>query len=275
MVSDGGDEKIASAGDSDAEMDEDGEQPNEDEQEDLDADMEVVTGTDEAHVEAVGIDDLPTLKELIRQGIPQIIRLARIQPASDAAIAVQHGAFSALNNIAWTLSCVDFADGENAGILKAWSPTARSIWSKTIRPVLASATADLNLASVVTSLAWAVTRSLGGDTPLKDDEYRKFIALYRASSDLEPEGDDPFQRLGAKCIGVLGHLARDPAPIPLFREVGIFLISLLASLPQLPAAHAVEGLNQLIDIYGDENIACVFVVFWLVGFLLFLVVFFF
>jgi hypothetical protein len=251
---------------SDDEMDED----------ELEEDMELVTGADDDLPEESSLDDLPTLKSLIQLTVPQCIKWSSIALDNDEAIAVQSHALSSLNNIAWTVSCFDFANGENPGIYRAWAPAARKIWLKSVVPVLESDTADLKLATVVTSLAWAVSRSLGGNTPLMGDEHRKFMALYQASKgSVEPGNsgpedgapEDPFQGLGVKCIGVLGQLARDPAPSDLNREIGIFLLTVLSGLPATPAADAIETLNQLFDIYGDENAACDKAVFWKDGFL--------
>ncbi|TPX07333.1 uncharacterized protein E0L32_010755 [Thyridium curvatum] len=257
----------------DDEAPEDEDEDNEMTAEEMEADMDMVTGPDDLNEEDAGLDDLPTLRELIHKAVPQMIRLANLSsPASDALLAVQSAALSALNNLCWTVSCLDFSNGENAGVYAAWQPAARSIWSGAITPILSSDTADLSLATLVTSLAWAVSRSLGGSTPLQGDEHRRFISLYQASkgasSSNEGEAaEDPFQGLGVKCIGVLGQLARDPAPTALNREVGVFLVSLVGSLPQAAPADVVEALNQLFDIYGDENFACDKEVFWKDGFL--------
>ncbi|KAK8932054.1 putative ARM-like repeat-containing protein [Metarhizium anisopliae] len=157
---------------------------------------------------------------------------------------------------------------QNAGIQKAWAPVGRTLWEQVITPILSSDTADVNLATQVTGLAWAVSRSLGGSTPLKGDEHRKFISLYQATKSMEPQdSEDPFQRLGVKCVGVLGQLAADPAPASLNREIGTFLITLLTGLPDTPAADAVEALNQVFDIYSSEGFAYDGEVFWKDNFL--------
>lgn len=237
----------------------------------MEADMDLVAGDDDVEREA-GIDDLPTLQEFISKAIPHLIRLSSFAPASDAAIAIQSEALSALNNIAWTMSCFDYSESGNTGILKVWTPIAKRLWSKVVTPVLASDTADVSLASLVTSIAWAVGRTLQGSTPLVGDEQHKFISLYKASKSLTEDAQkaaeaDPFQSLGIKCIGVLGQLAQDPAPIDLNREVGVFLVTILDAIPETPAAEAVEALNQLMDIYGDESHPCVKNVFWKDNFL--------
>lgn len=148
---------------------------------------------------------------------------------------------------------------------------AQTIWSATVSPVLASDTADIELASTITSLAWALSRSVHGVIKLKPEEPRKFMALYQASKNMEEpqvntKDSDVFQGLGVKCIGVLGSLAVDPAPVELNREIGVFLVTTLAALPETPAADTVEALNQIFDIYSDKSYAFDEPVFWGNGF---------
>ncbi|KHN98082.1 ARM-like repeat-containing protein [Metarhizium album ARSEF 1941] len=233
----------------------------------MEADMEMVTGVAGDDDEA-NIDDMPVLKALLQTALPQLIRISSLQPADSDILQLQGHALSALNNIAWSVSLVDFSVDQNAGIQKAWAPVGRALWQHVITPILSSDTADVNLATHVTGLAWAVSRSLGGNTPLAGDEHRKFISLYRATEAMEPrDSEDPFQRLGVKCVGLLGQLAVDPAPVPRNREIGSFLISLLAGLPDTPAADAVEALNQIFDIYASEEFAYDGQVFWKDNFL--------
>ncbi|KXJ92174.1 hypothetical protein Micbo1qcDRAFT_233478 [Microdochium bolleyi] len=275
------DAEEAEAEDDDEEDDED----NEMNQDELEADMDLVTGADDYPDEASGIDDLPTLRELIHNAVPRIIKICQRTAAAkggaedEAAALVRSYAFNALNNISWTISCIDFSDGQNAAIQAAWLPTARTIWKDAIAPVLASDTSDVDLATSVTSLAWAVARTLHAEKTeglLLHGEQNKFISLYHASQNLATpassdesaeNGEDPFQSLGVKCVGVLGQLAQDPAPVELNREIGVFLITVVASLPETQPAAAVEALNQLFDIYGDEDKACDKEVFWKDNFL--------
>jgi len=279
MEVDGGSDNEDNEDDEDDKDDEDDEESDDDNIEDIEADMERVTGVDD-DIKEGSLDDLPTLRELIQTAIPQLVRLTNIAINCDEDITIQSHAFSALNNIAWTLSCIDFTGDENANILAAWAPAARKVWQKTITPVLNSDNADLNLATLVTGLAWAVARSLSGDTPSDGTQHRKFIALYQAAkahdskqdkmqNETKAEGDeqeDPLQGLGVKCIGVLGSLARDPAPIKTNRDVGVFLMMILGH-PDTPVADVIEALNQVFDIYGDEEAACDKEVFWKDNFL--------
>ncbi|KAK7956080.1 uncharacterized protein PG986_005302 [Apiospora aurea] len=261
----------ADDGDDDDDNDEDGE-GEEDEMDDdeIEADMGLVTGADDGLDEVSGIDDLPTLKLLMHKAIPQIIKTAHsTQSTEETTSLIRTHALTALNNIAWTVSCLDFSEDSNAAIQKAWSPIAQIIWKETVAHVLASDTSDVGLATIVTSLAWAIARALRQETPLLGGEHQKFISLYHASKNLPVEDEeDPFQSLGVKCLGVLGQLALDPAPIELNREIGVFLLTVVAGLPEsTPPADGVEALNQLFDIYADESYACDKEVFWQIGFL--------
>jgi len=237
----------------------------------MEADMELVTadGPDD--------DENPpeelTLDSLVRGAGPKLLILAK--PNSTPGIdSIQNCALSALNNIAWTISSIDFSTGHLNSLQRFWAILAQNIWDEIISPVLASNTADIELASAITSLAWALSRSVKGTIQIRPEEQRKFMALYQASKGLEgtgmeasgekkvDENIDAFQGLGVKCIGVLGSLALDPAPVELNREIGVFLITILSSLPDAAPADMVECLNQLFDIYADKSFAFDVPVFW-------------
>ncbi|KAL2761161.1 hypothetical protein ACRALDRAFT_2092563 [Sodiomyces alcalophilus JCM 7366] len=256
---------------------------DEDDIADIEADMAMVTGADDDDADDSPSEHLSTLRELVQRAIPEIIRLINLSGQSQEYVPLQAPALSALNNMAWSVSCFDFSMDENAPILKVWEPAGKSIWENVVAAVLASDTADIELASKVTSLAWAVSRTLpGGRLQLTGDEHKKFISLYHAATKLHQKSssdgqgqdtpskdgnEDPFQGLGVKCIGVLGQLALSPAPVPLNREIGVFLLGVLSNLPESPVADVVEALNQLFDIYGDEEYAYDKEVFWKENFL--------
>jgi hypothetical protein len=260
------DEEMADADEEISDGEEEGGEEDEEEMDDdeLEADMELVTGADR-NEEDSNIDDLPILKTLIDNALPELIRIASLSPVDDASLRLQGHALSALNNIAWSVSLIDFSDAHNAPIQSAWDPVGRALWAQVIAPILATDTADLDLATHVTSLAWGVARSLRGrpNTPFTE-EHRRFIALYQAtkSSPAAQNLEDPFQSLSVKCIGVLGQLALEPAPAGRNRDIGIFLITLLAGLPETSTADAVEALNQIFDIYADETYSYEKEVFW-------------
>lgn len=255
-------------GDADEEPEAEDDEEDEMDEDEMHADMDMVTGADDGD-SGESIDDLPVLKSLLKHALPEIVRVASMQSSDPDTIRLQGLALSALNNIAWSVSLIDFSDEANAGIQKAWTPVGKAVWENVIAPILSSDTADVTLATQVTSLAWAVSRSLGSHKPLKADDHRKFISLYQATrgTQVNESPEDPFQSLGVKCIGVLGQLALDPAPVSLNREIGTFLITVLASLPETPVADAVEALNQVFDIYGNEESACDKEVFWKDNFL--------
>ncbi|KAE8447655.1 hypothetical protein EG329_010461 [Mollisiaceae sp. DMI_Dod_QoI] len=255
--------------------DEGGEEEDEDlemNEDEIDADMALVTGDGPSEDESSGEE--VTLDHLIRSATPKIIALARQTLSVSDDNTIKSYALAALNNIAWTVSSIDFATGHLESIKRSWVLSARSIWNDIISFVLASNTADVELASVITSLAWAVSRSVKGTIKIENEEHRKFMALYQASKSMSIESQsngtktggeddlDAFQGLGVKCIGVLGSLALDPSPIELNREIGVFLITLLSSLPDLPPANAIEALNQIFDIYADKSYQFDEPVFW-------------
>jgi hypothetical protein len=251
--------------DAEAHAAEDGEM-NEDE---MDADMELVTGHG-SDVEETASED-STLERLVRIAAGYALLLA-IEKNNNTSHAI-----STLNNIAWTVSTIDFSTGHLDNLYNFWVSLTQRIWKEVIGPILAADTADIELASIVTSLAWAVSRSVKGVINIKPGEQRKFMALYEASKNLSSaengaakvldSGDDAFQGLGVKCIGVLGSLALDPAPIDLNKEIGEFLLTVLASLPDTPPADTVEALNQLFDIYADKEYSFDEPVFWGYNFL--------
>ena len=253
-----------------------GEEDEEDDemtQEEIEADMDLVTGDGPDDGESPSEE--VTLDRLVRDAAPKILSLA--QQSSENG-PNQNLALSALNNIAWTISTIDFSTGHLNSLQKFWSLLTQRIWNEVVSPVLASNTADIELASSITSLAWAVSRSVKGAIVLKPEEQRKFMALYQASKGLNKnvtganggkkldDAPDAFQGLGVKCIGVLGSLALDPAPIELNREIGVFLLTVLSALPDAPAADSVEALNQIFDIYADESYSFDEPVFWADGF---------
>ncbi|TLD21254.1 hypothetical protein PspLS_08982 [Pyricularia sp. CBS 133598] len=245
----------AAGGDDDSEMDD----------EELMADMEKVTGADHEPEEPARLDDLPTLSNFLEAAVPSLIRITSSSPASEEALAIQGVALSVLNNLAWTVSSLDFSNGDNSTVRKVWYPVGCAIWEKTVVHVLSNDTADVELAALVTSLAWAISRTLGGKTPVHGDEHLKFISLYKAAKNMPEHAqamEDPFQGLGVKCIGVLGQLARDPCPVGVNREIGIFLITIISAATEVPTADVVEALDQFYDIYGDESLACDNEVFW-------------
>ncbi|KAL7950254.1 hypothetical protein V8C42DRAFT_194144 [Trichoderma barbatum] len=259
------DEVTSDADDNEDEEGDDDEDDDMDEDE-MEADMDIVTGGD--HGED-NIDHLPTLKSLVQFALPELTRLACLQPSDDLSLKIQSHAISALNNITWSVSLFDLSDESNAGIKAAWTPISRALWQKIISPTLASDTADVDLATQITGLAWAISRILRGETPVQPNEHRKFISLYQATKGAPAlqDPEDPFQALGVKCVGVLGQLALHPAPRDLNREIGTFLVTILAGLPETPAADAVEAFNQVFDIYGNEEYTYDAEVFWKGGFL--------
>lgn len=247
--------------------------------EEIDEDMELVTRD---YADDDDAADQPTLERLVQDAAPRIIKIAQSSRGpSPEHKAIQTHALSALNNISWTVSSIDFSTGDLDKLQSSWASVRQRIWDEIVSPVLASDTADISLATSITSIAWAVSRGAQGSLKFLHGEQQKFIALFHASKALDnksvaqagaskkagtEEEIDQFQGLGVKCIGVLGRLAMDPAPIELNREIGAFLINIVSALPDTPAANVIEALDQIFDIYGDEGYSYDQAVFWKEGF---------
>lgn len=271
IIEEGDDQELDCEGDMEDNREGDEEEDDEMTQEEMDADMARVTGADDDEEEP--IDDQPTLFALVRTATPAILQLAKDSASGGEHNMIRNNALSALNNISWTMSSIDFA-ASSTTLANVWRGLAQRIWKEIVTPVLESNTADIELASSITSIAWALARSMQGKIQIEPEEQRKFMALYQASKGLESNGTnktdasgDVFQSLGVKSIGVLGRLALSPAPVSLNREIGVFLLTVLAALPETPAADAVEALDQIFDIYGDKEYDCDAEVFVKDGFL--------
>ncbi|KAG9246061.1 hypothetical protein BJ878DRAFT_316085 [Calycina marina] len=268
--------------DDDEELGEVDEQENEDEEDDemdedeMEADMERVLGNGPED-DGNGPEEV-TLDRLVRTAAPRVLALATpFGTSTPEQEAIRLRALATLTNISWTVSSIDFSSGHLNSLHTFWSALAQKIWDELICVVLAKNTADIELASTITSLAWAVCRSVPGAFR-PTEEHWKFMSLYQASKKLavsrtngtKPGSDeqsvDSFQTLGVKTIGVLGQLALHPASVELNREIGVFLITVLAGIPETPAADAVEAMNQIFDIYADKSYAFDEAVFWHDGF---------
>jgi hypothetical protein len=225
--------------------DEEGEEDDEMTMSEIEEDMANVLGDDSGS--EFGHSDLPQTLSALLEAIPTLLKALHKNNAA---------ALSALNNVAWTISAIDTATIPTLN--KIWTPLAVQIWNSAVVPVLSSNTADIDLASSVTSVAWALARSAQEALlPNVGDAYKKFMALHQASKSLQPaEGEDAFQSLGVKSLGVLGRLAAEPAPVELNKEISTFLLSVLSALPGTPVADTVQALDEIFDIYSDDSYEC-------------------
>ncbi|KAJ2903765.1 putative ARM-like repeat-containing protein [Zalerion maritima] len=230
---------------------------------DIAADMDIVTGQIDEGVDQK-LSDLPTLEGLF-QILPDIVRLAigswrGEERDVDGIESMRKNAIDAINNIAWTASTLDLEDPQYEDIAQQWRPLAKMLWKKVVSAILNSGTDDISLASMATGIAWAVSKSIGGAVPFSGQEHKCFIALFKllSNTNLNPEEEasddltDPFQHPGVKCIGVVGQLARDPNRLDINKELFDFLLETSLDSTTRPA-EMIEALNQIMEIYADED----------------------
>lgn len=123
---------------------------NEMTQEDIEADMDMVLGDDPEDEETS--NDQDTLHQLVQVACPTVIALTQLSEDSKMeGDDVQTPALAALNNIAWTVSSIDFSKSHLGGLQKSWAGIAQRIWDEVVCRVLASNTANVELAASITS----------------------------------------------------------------------------------------------------------------------------
>ncbi|RKF62518.1 putative ARM-like repeat-containing protein [Erysiphe neolycopersici] len=237
--------------------------------EEIDADMKMVTNSESDEDELLQSNDL-TLDRLIRAATPKILRIFDVK--NYFSDSINERALSALNNIAWTVSNIDNTTKHFIILQKVWASLAQEIWEQVICSSLHLCMDNMELASLITSLAWAVARSAKGIIKLSPSNEDMIISLYQISRNVEQvahsknfnlDKQDTFQSLGVKCIGILGNLASEPTTtIDLNRRIGKFLLAIPHSLPDVPAADVIESLNHIFDIYADESYSYDEPVFW-------------
>ncbi|PWW76495.1 hypothetical protein C7212DRAFT_357647 [Tuber magnatum] len=204
----------------------------------LRADMEVVVG-DESNQESPDSTEGTVLRYLIINTGPALLSI--VKSGTGGSLPIHIRALSVLNNIAWT---VDATLSEGSDLWERWQKLAHEIWKNCVTPVLVANTADMELAEAVTGLAWAVSKSMKGSFDVSRGEHRAFVSLYHAANTDE---------LRTKCVGVLGCLGLAQGRIEVNREIGVFLMTLVAGGANTPANPLVEALNSIFDIYADAE----------------------
>lgn len=222
-------------------------------------DMEMVVG-DESNAETtVSPSAEAIIRYLVEKTSPMLLSIA--QPGPVAVLAIQVRALSVLNNISWTAGTTI---SEGSSLWSSWVKLAHEIWESCVTSILRSNTADIELADAVVGLSWAVAKSLKGNLDVLQGQHQAFINLYHAANSDE---------LRTKCVGVLGCLGLlqgrieinkvcltlNPLcthEIPLtviFKEIGVFMMTLITGAPNAPAGPTVEALNAIFDIYADAE----------------------
>ncbi|KZF23135.1 hypothetical protein L228DRAFT_245862 [Xylona heveae TC161] len=248
-------------------------------------DMDMVTGEDQDGEQRdswalVAENAEKGVQYLIEDTIPSILPLAKVSSQPSKPNDLIEKSLDCLNNITWAVGAVVPLSSDSP-LRPAWAALAQQLWSECVVPVVASQTADISLAESVTSLAWAISRSLRGQLDFAGDEHRKFMALYEAAGQMKKnrsqrsapvkrrggEETEPLDEICPKCIGLLGSLAQCPGRVDVNREIGAFLVSRISLIPETAVEDAIEALNQIFDIYADKGYDYDQAVFWKDGFL--------
>jgi len=74
--------------------------------------------------------------------------------------------------------------------------------------------------------------------------HKAFMGLYQAATNDE---------LRSRCVGVLGALAMPQYRVEVNKDIGVFLLGIIGTVPDAPAEPVVEALNAIFDIYGDGD----------------------
>ncbi|KAF8463513.1 hypothetical protein BDZ91DRAFT_731776 [Kalaharituber pfeilii] len=194
-------------------------------------------------------DQSPTF-HLINVAIPLLLPLCNPQDTTPRSTTIQIRALNCLNNISWTAATTL---PHSSSLFKIFEKQAPLIWSSLIVPILNSNSADVELAEAVASLSWAIAKTVGGKLSLSEGgegvigEHKRFMSLYNAATT-----DD----LRTRCVGVLGCLGLAQGRIEVNKEVGVFLLTILSSLPptgNTSAEPAIEAVDALFDMYADAD----------------------
>ncbi|KAH8155402.1 uncharacterized protein LAJ45_00412 [Morchella importuna] len=220
----------------------------EDIDEDVLADMDNVVGA-----ESGGIDDMDGSAEdilayLLTSTAQLLLPLA--QGGNGSPLALQTRAISVLNNIAWTANVTIPPDSSLWG---TWEKLAYAIWDEVVVKILRANTADIELADAISGLAWAVAKGTHGKVNIEGGVVGAFIALYGAARGAGGKAVAGVDGLEGKCVGVLGCLAMAEGRLDVNKEIGVFLMTLIAAAPNTPAEPTVEAINAIMDIYADAD----------------------
>lgn len=224
------------------------------------------------------LTDMPILQRLF-DIIPRLVYLAEgRRPGEerdpDMAENIHQHSLDAINNIAWLAASFDYTNGQNKSVIVQWEPMAIRIWRGIVPLIFDHDGADLELTSIVASIAWAVSKSLEGhvSSSAKGREHMQFIKLYEKARMMKAEEsvhslgateEEAFQRLTVKCIGTLGQLGRVQDNLDRNKEVGMFLLK-VALDEESGTAENIQAVNEFMDMYADEGSACE-KVFWANG----------
>ncbi|KAK9449305.1 uncharacterized protein V1518DRAFT_426993 [Limtongia smithiae] len=208
-------------------------------QEDSDEDMQAV-------------DDAGEAVNTLRRLVPYMVTLLPIAE-------LQSHALHALNNSAWTLTVLCSTENE-------WRTCALGLWTTMatlLRTLIDDPNSSLDNSTACIGVQWACSKTMSGKVPVQLADVRYLINAFKAkTSDHESprSTNDPGHDMTSyvqlefqvRTVGLLGALAQRQGRVDMTREIAVFLITQVASLPNTRSEVVIESLDALFDIFGDK-----------------------
>ncbi|KAK9464302.1 hypothetical protein V1512DRAFT_244450 [Lipomyces arxii] len=149
-------------------------------------------------------------------------------------------AFNALNNMMWTLSAT----------APHWALSSDiSLLQKTLLSMrLTECTTDCRTGCIGALWAWSKSSSREQQAQIFDgDTIRYFINGFQQFS------DDESVEYKVRLVGFLGVVAQKHIKTDFTKEISIFLLTQVLSLPNVEPVVVIEALNAIFDIFADKS----------------------
>ncbi|KAK9474166.1 armadillo-type protein [Dipodascopsis tothii] len=195
---------------------------------------------DEAEpVPDMDVDEDPAVADLSESPVAELL-VADVIPAVNTLVGhadLRSRALNCLNNLAWTLNTV-------CATAPQWLAYAEALWTSCAG--LLKDAADVEIQTACVGIMWAAAKSFGGAVPVELDDVRWLTTLLHNAA-----GDDTLE-LRVRIVGLLGVLGMRQGRLEITKEVSVLLFTLAALVPKTEPAVAIEALNALFDVFGDQ-----------------------
>ena len=188
------------------------------------------------------------LEEVLARGYDTLIQLAlpfaideTLEYYPEGLQGINLLALDTLHNLAWSICGIS---DQRSSLSAKWTSMIPDLWQKYISRLPQYLTMEEEVADSVMSLLYALVKKVNGAVPIDIREVNALIKLYQSSLNAD---------LQIKIVGFLGCLAQCQGRVDINRSVGVFLITIVSSLPRSDTEVTVEALDAIFDIYGDKD----------------------